>query len=124
MNFEEAYAGQLICVPQEGQKLLFSDVVLRDGTQPMPKLPWWKRVIGMRNEAPDFRCKGIGTALTSQMLLVAEQQGIKRIYGSIVQSDVDANSNLMQWYEKMGFCTQEPDDECLSHAIHKIEMRL
>lgn len=118
------YAGQLACVPQENGNLLFSDVVISDGTQSMPMLPWWKRLLGVKNKAPDFRNKKIGTELTRTMLEAAKNKQIKRIYGSIVQKDIDESPHLLDWYEKMGFRICEPDDDCLGNAVKKIEMVL
>ncbi|MGJ8677077.1 MAG: GNAT family N-acetyltransferase [Akkermansiaceae bacterium] len=118
------YAGQLVCVPQDSSNLLFSDVKVSDGTQGMLQPPWWKRLIGMKTQFPDFQRKGIGSALTHSMLLRAKAEGISRIYGCIVQKDINQNPRLLLWYEKMGFIICEPDEECLGNAVKKIEMIL
>lgn len=118
---DDEYAGKLTCVLQGERDLLFSDILVLDGTQAMIKLPFWKRLCGMKNEAHDFQRKNVGTTLIQELLVVSKQRGIRRIYGSIVQKDIEMNPKLLTWYEKRGFKIIQADVENLGNAIKKIE---
>ena len=51
----------------------------------------------------NFRKRGLGTHLLQSAIREAQKQGAKRIDGYLVQTDLDENPNLINWYRKHGF---------------------
>lgn len=71
-----------------------------------------------------FQNRGIGTALLSRFVELARKNNMKRIYGSVVASDLDDTPSLLQWYVGHCFIILPPDQECIANAKHKIELTL
>lgn len=71
-----------------------------------------------------FRNHGIGNALLSRFFELVRKNNVKRVYGSVVASDLDDTPSLLKWYERHCFKILPPDQECIANAKHKIELTL
>lgn len=80
-------------------------------------------ITGMRRYN-GLRSRGIGTVLLSRFFELARKNSVKRIYGSVVASDLDNTPSLLQWYVRHRFVILPPDQECIPNAKHKIELTL
>lgn len=112
-------AGSIVGHWQDDQKvLLISDLLVKPDLfiSRGPLLPIEKRA--------NFRRLGIGKRLLRAMLDYARQNGANRIYGSVVDQDIQANRDLLDWYASEGFTIRDPDEECLKNAVSKIEIHI
>ena len=82
----------------------------------------WK--LAVKPKAID--CRRMGWELTSVQFAIkkARQRGIKRIYGSLTQEDINNNPNLVKWYEKHGFAILPPSQENIENAVCGISLDL
>ncbi len=58
-------------------------------------------------EPKSYRKLGLGTATLKFLVKYVKEKGIKKLHGSITQDDLNANPNLIKWYQDNGF-TLEP----------------
>jgi ribosomal protein S18 acetylase RimI-like enzyme len=72
----------------------------------------------------DYRRMVLGTHLLQFAIKKARQHGIKRIYGSLTQEDINNNPNLVKWYKKHGFEILPPSQENIENAVFGISMNL
>ncbi|WP_333265830.1 GNAT family N-acetyltransferase [Microcoleus sp. S36a_B3] len=72
----------------------------------------------------DYRRMGLGTHLLKFAIKKARQRGIKRIYGSLTQKDINNNPNLVRWYKKYGFEILPPSQENIENAAFGISLDL
>ena len=72
----------------------------------------------------DFRHRGIGSRLINRIISEAAAAGVREVWGSVTQSDIDQTPFLLQWYERMGFVVSEPDHECVATAAKKITKQM
>ncbi len=82
----------------------------------------WK--LAVKPKAID--CRRMGWELTSVQFAIkkARQRGIKRIYGSLTQEDINNNPNLVKWYEKHGFEILPPSAENIENTVCGISLDL
>jgi len=72
----------------------------------------------------DYRRRGLGTHLLQFAIKKARQRGIKQIYGSLTQEDINNNPNLVKWYKKYGFEILPPSQENIENAVFGISLDL
>lgn len=75
-------------------------------------------------ERMNYRRKGLGTALLGLAIESGRRHRVKRIYGSIVQKDIDKTPGLVEFYEKQGFKRVKQYTGCLANALVCIRMDL
>jgi N-acetylglutamate synthase-like GNAT family acetyltransferase len=78
----------------------------------------------VKQKPMDYRRRGLGTHLLKFAIKKARQRGIKRIYGSLTQEDINNNPNLIKWYKKHGFEILPPSQENLENAVFGICLKL
>jgi GNAT superfamily N-acetyltransferase len=103
-------------IRQGGGDFLISDLKVENDVLicRTPFLPFEKRA--------NFRRLGIGKKLLHEFVNFATHNRAARIYGSVVSGDLDANTDLLNWYRREGFTVREPDEKCLRNAVAMIEM--
>lgn len=72
-----------------------------------------------------YRHRRIGSALLTFMLRLADSAGIREIWGVVTAEDLKQTPSLLNWYERNGFITTEPDADTdpRLRAVKKIVRR-
>ena len=60
-----------------------------------------------------FRGHGIGSRLLTEFLTICRQREITEVVGAVVQHDLDATPDLLDWYARHGFQTRAPSESPL-----------
>ena len=106
-------------------RLLLGDIFVYD----KHPLPWsflnsLLNLFGLPYRKVNFRSLGIGTRLLNYILSKATTAGVREVWGSVTQQDIDRNPHLLSWYEHHGFIISEADNECIEEAVKKIKKML
>jgi hypothetical protein len=113
-------AGYVSFVLHDDGSILLSDIQVFDEAIIPPG--WLARWIPRRRpKTICYRNRGIGSALMSKFLQLADEAGVERIYGSVTFGDIEVSPFLEYWYPSLGFVFLPPDHECVPNAKHKIE---
>ncbi|NJL89740.1 MAG: GNAT family N-acetyltransferase [Coleofasciculaceae cyanobacterium SM2_1_6] len=106
-------------------EFLISDIYIQNNVIHKPSnllIALWRLIF--KPKPIDYRQNGLGTYLLQTTLAIARQNGLKRIYGSLTQEDINNNPNLIRWYKKHGFQVLPPSVENLKNSIYGISMDL
>lgn len=115
----EVEVGKAYCIFNDSKSLLLAEILINDNLDfesiqdKLFKLTHWF-------EPTDYRRKGLGTYLLKSIIKLAKTQGIKEIYGSLTEQDIEANPNLINWYQKYGFKLEAPTSEEVKTAKYRI----
>jgi ribosomal protein S18 acetylase RimI-like enzyme len=123
--YRNSAVGMLHCVLSPPDKLMIGDIIIRDDVIHAPPhlgAALWELLV--KPKPIDYRRMGLGTHLLQFAIKKARQRGIKRIYGSLTQEDINNNPNLVKWYEKHGFEILPPSAENLENAVFGISLNL
>ncbi len=74
----------------------------------------------------DFRGRGIGSQLLKLVISESKKVGADKIWGSVVESDLQQNGDLLGWYQRHGFQVLEPDgrDRNVTQAVKMVVLSL
>lgn len=72
----------------------------------------------------DYRHHGLGSELLKFVIEQARNLGIRHIYGSIVQRDIDQTPNLLEWYQRHGFVLCQDSPRGLANAVAHVHLDL
>lgn len=72
----------------------------------------------------NFRGRHVGSRIMKRIIEDAEAAGVSEIWGSISHFDIEKTPHLLQWYSRLRFSIEEPDDECIKGAAKKITMSM
>jgi GNAT superfamily N-acetyltransferase len=75
-----------------------------------------------RNRTKNFRKQGLGSTILQRVIDECTKEGLSEIWGGVVQLDLDATPQLLEWYARRGFEIIEPDAET-REAAKKISMK-
>lgn len=81
-------------------------------------------LLGVTCRTRDFRGQGVGRMLMQRVLSEARAMGIREVWGSVTQEDIDGTPYLLEWYRRLGFTVMAPDGECIGSAVKRIMVRL
>jgi len=113
-------AGYVWFVLQDDGSILLSDIQVFDEAPVPPS--WLVSCIPWRQpKTVSYRNRGIGRALMTTFLRLADEAGVSRIFGSLTNGDLAASPFLKSWYQSFGFAFLPPDHECVPDARHKVE---
>ena len=104
---------------------MIGDIIIHSDVIHAPEHSWaalWEFVV--KPKPIDYRRRGLGTHLLQLAIKKARQRGIKRIYGSLIQKDINNNPNLVKWYKKHGFEIVPPSQENIENAVLGISLDL
>lgn len=87
-----------------GPSLMYLEDIQVEDTAPIKRS--WLDYLLRRTRCRNYRKRGIGSQLLSEFLHICQQRRICEVVGSIVQPDLDANANLLDWYSKHGFAVR------------------
>ena len=107
--------GEAKCARESPDTLLLRDIAIANEVILPPAHPQaTPRPRRSRPRPINYRQKGIGSALLSFLINQARADGVKHLYGKVMQQDLENNPKLLQWYQNHGFRPQDPapDDEC------------
>lgn len=100
--------GHIDCVFESPNEMLLADIHFEDNIV-RNRL---KRIYAFFHKEPKYyRRLGLGTATLEFLIKYVKEKGIKKIHGSITQRDLDANPNLIKWYQDNGFIVEPLTDE-------------
>jgi ribosomal protein S18 acetylase RimI-like enzyme len=117
--------GRLEGVLYPPDKLMIGDILIRDDVihaTPHLGVVLWEFVV--KPKPINYRRRGLGTHLLQFAIKKARQRGIKRIYGSLTQEDINNNPSLVKWYKKYGFEILPPSQENIENAVFGISLDL
>ena len=117
--------GRLQCVLFPPDKLMIGDIIIHSDVIHAPEhLGAALLRLVVEPKPIDYRRRGLGTHLLKFAIKKARQRGIKRIYGSLTQEDINNNPNLVKWYKKHGFEIFPPSQENIENAVFGISLDL
>ncbi|MEG4490266.1 GNAT family N-acetyltransferase [Microcoleus sp. D3_18_C4] len=123
--YRNSEVGRLHCVLSPPDKLMIGDILIRDDVIHAPEHLGAALLRWLVEPKPiDYRRRGLGTHLLKFAIKKARQRGIKRIYGSLTQKDINNNPNLVKWYKKHGFEILPPSQENIENAVCGISLDL
>ena len=123
--YRNSEVGRLQCVLYPPDKLMIGDIIIHSDVIHAPShLGAVLLRLLVKPKPMDYRRRGLGTHLLQFAIKKARQRGIKRIYGSLTQEDINTNPNLVKWYKKHGFEILLPSQENLENAVFGISMNL
>lgn len=117
--------GEIKCVFQPNGDMLLGDLIIYNQVIPCSKnlaTSLWR--IFFKPKPINYRQRGLGTQLLQFVINEAQKHGVRKIYGSLVQEDINSNPNLANWYKKHGFQIEDPFDESLPDAVAGISLFL
>lgn len=82
---ESACIGKIICGYEEDNSIKLYDINLYS------------------SEGTKHRKQGIGTQLIGLAINQARSKGFSRIFGSVIQTDIQLKPDLLEWYASNGF---------------------
>jgi GNAT superfamily N-acetyltransferase len=105
-----------------------NDLHIRDDSEPpIPGESVMERLIKqarLEGEIKNYRRKGLGTELLKSLLVIARENQVKQVRGSIIKLDIIRTPNLIEWYEKRGFRKGPSYPGCSKNAIAWIYLDL
>lgn len=117
--------GEIKCLFQANGNMLLGDLIIYNEVIPSSKnLAISLLRILFKPKPINYRQRGLGTQLLQFAINEARKHGARKIYGSLVQEDVDSTPNLINWYKKHGFEVGDPLDKSVSNAIAGISLSL
>jgi len=117
--------GRLQCVLSPPDKLMIGDIIIHNDVIHAPEhLGAALLRLLVKPKPMDYRRRGLGTHLLQFAIKKARQRGIKRIYGSLTQEDINNNPNLVKWYKKHGFEILSPSQENIENTVFGISLDL
>ena len=123
--YRNSEVGRLQCVLYPPDKLVIGDIIIHDDViHAPPHLGAVLLRLLVKPKPMDYRRMGLGTHLLQFAIKKARQRGIKQIYGSLTQEDINNNPNLVKWYEKHGFAILPPSQENIENAVCGISLDL
>jgi GNAT superfamily N-acetyltransferase len=123
--YRNSEVGRLHCVLSPPDKLMIGDIIIHsDVIHAPPHLGAVLLRLLVKPKPMDYRRRGLGTHLLKFAIKKARQRGIKRIYGSLTQEDINNNPNLVKWYKKHGFEILPPSQENIENAVFGISLNL
>jgi len=123
--YRNSEVGRLEGVLYPPDKLVIGDILIRDDVIHAPEHLGAALLRLLVEPKPiDYRRRGLGTHLLQFAIKKARQRGIKRIYGSLTQEDINNNPNLVKWYKKHGFEILPPSQENIKEAVLGISLDL
>lgn len=79
---------------------------------------------GIAFTGADMRGNGVGSLLLNRVIEEAKGRGVREIWGSIVQKDLDVSPFLLAWYARHGFVITEPDERCIKGSVKKVQLEV
>src|SRR4028119_1465496 len=123
--YRNSEVGRLECVLYPPDKLVIGDILIRDDVIHAPEHLGAALLRLLVEPKPiDYHRRGLGTYLLQFAIKKARQRGIKRIYGSLTQEDINNNPTLVKWYKKHGFEILSPSQENIENTVFGISMNL
>ena len=123
--YRNSEVGRLHCVLSPPDKLMIGDIIIHSDVIHAPEhLGAALLRLLVEPDPIDYRRRGLGTHLLKFAIKKARQRGIKRIYGSLTQKDINNNPNLVKWYKKHGFEIVPASQENLENAAFGISLDL
>lgn len=123
--YRNSVIGKLQYVLDPPNEWVIGDIIIHNDvihTPPHLLAVLWRLLV--QPKPIDYRQRGLGTHLLQFAIARARQRGIKRIYGSLTQEDINNNPNLVKWYQKHGFQILPPSAENIETAVYGISMDL
>jgi GNAT superfamily N-acetyltransferase len=71
-------------------------------------------------EPKSYQRLGLGTATLEFLIKYIKEKGIKKLHGSITQDDLNANPNLIKWYQDNGFTVESLTAQETENSVARI----
>ncbi len=126
LMYQDDRVGELKGTFKPNNDMLLNDVIIYNevipNSQNLASILW--RLI-FKPKPINFRKRGLGTHLLQSAIREARKRGARRIDGYLIQTDLDENPNLINWYRKHGFQIIIPySDNDGTDAVAGISMTL
>ncbi|RCJ30511.1 hypothetical protein A6769_33165 [Nostoc punctiforme NIES-2108] len=119
----ETRIGHAYCTFNSPEDMVLADIIINEELKFLSlsdkffKLTHW-------NEPTDYRRKGLGTYLLKYIIDLAKSKNVKIINGFLSFKDIDANPNLIHWYEKYGFKLESPPPKEIEYSKYQVCLNL
>ena len=128
LTYREDYVGLVKWTLHPSDIMEVHDLHIRDDSEPtVPGDSIMERLMkqaSSRREIKNYRHRGLGTVLLKLLLVMARENQVKQVRGSIIEKDTMRTPNLIEWYEKRGFRKGPPYPGCVRKAIAWIYLNL
>jgi len=120
LRYRGEWIGKIECKFDLPDIMVVEDLEIRNDSDSEPA---FHRMRAKSNPI-NYRGRGLGTALLGLAVTSAKGKGVKHIYGSIVQKDINKTPNIVEFYERRGFKKVAHYPGCLANAVAYICMVL
>lgn len=113
------------------------EIYIRDDSDPprrnslfsdFTNLPTWIKksatITELKKDSKDYRHRGLGTKLLNLLIEHAKERKVHRLYGSVMQDDIEKTPRLVEWYERHGFQRCSQYQGCIANTAVWIFMDL
>ena len=119
--------GEARCSWQADGQMVLDDIAIANEVSPaltaLEYLQKW--LLGAEFEPENYRQRGLGTLLLTNVIEHARKLGAVSLRGEVFQADVENNPGLLNWYERHGFNQSAPQPEQMDVLANiTLELRL
>jgi hypothetical protein len=109
--------GHINCIFESPNEMLLADIHFEDKID-RNRL---KRIYAFFHQEPkSYQRLGLGTATLNFLIKYVKEKGIKKLHGSIAQDDLNANPNLIKWYQNNGFTVETLTAQEIENSVARI----
>ena len=109
--------GHIKCVFESPNEMLLADIHFEDKIE---RTPLGRIYAFFHQEPKNYRRLRLGTATLKFLIQYIKKKGIKNLHGSITQDDLNANPNLIKWYQDNGFTVEPLTTEEIENSVARI----
>jgi GNAT superfamily N-acetyltransferase len=114
--------GLVSCREDGNSRWRIEDFTIEDAAIIPPSV--LRRLLRLKPRKENYRRRGIGGALMASVIAEARRRGVRCLRGSVVESDLNGNPRLLEWYERLGFRVVEPEVGDIAGAVAVIQLEL
>ncbi|WP_201321776.1 GNAT family N-acetyltransferase [Pseudanabaena sp. lw0831] len=109
--------GHINCVFESPNEMLLGDIHFEDNIV-CNRL---KLIYAFFHQEPkSYQGLGLGTATLEFLVKYIKDKGTKKLHGSITQDDLNANPNLIKWYQDNGFTVETLTAQEIVNSVARI----
>jgi GNAT acetyltransferase-like protein len=104
ISFNRLAVGRINWVIEDNNVMTLADLIIFDRSF---RRPLWVRLLPfLKWKPPNFRQRGLGSAMLRYVIAQAEALKVDAISGFVTSDDLQATPYLLEFYEKHGFTVQ------------------
>ncbi len=109
--------GHIKCNFESPNEILLADIHFEDN---IARPPLGHIYAFFHQKPKSYRKLGLGNATLKFLIKYIKEKGIKKLHGSITQDDLNANPNLIKWYQDNGFIVEPLTAQEIENSVASI----